>query len=73
LKKKKVIPLDFKDFNSAAGPSTTRPALEDKADGSRWDGKLTYHEMCNWIEVLLKENQYYESAAAGIYSLSLLV
>lgn len=56
-----VIPIDF-------GSSSRTMVGEDGADGgspdskpNRWTGKLTYHEMCNWIEVLLKENHYYDS------------
>jgi hypothetical protein len=61
-----VIPIDF--------GASTRAMVEETGDNSksgasgspdskpaRWTGKLTYHEMCNWIEVLLKENHYYDS------------
>jgi len=47
-----VIPVDF------------RPLVDEQTDNAspdRWTGKLTYHEMGNWIEALLKENHYYDS------------
>ena len=57
-----VIPVDF------GGGTSGSSRVEEAADASspeskpaRWSGKLTYHEMCNWIEVLLKENHYYDS------------
>lgn len=57
-----VIPVDF--GSGAAGPTNdcdTQSVVSPDSKPTRWSGKLTYHEMCNWIEVLLKENHYYDS------------